>query len=187
MKNKMLIICFFVFLLCLSISVIFKNISAIEKNHTEVENPVKIDDKWMNKIALDSLILSKKTKSLLPDKYVLIFSIDSIACSSCVLAETSNWQQWVEQDSLLSLSIIKLICTTKNEQRWYRDFLALGIKYDIWFDRNGTAAKSLNIKKTPEVFFCYKGRVMHRYIADINDPERTRLMQEKFSEFLKLP
>jgi hypothetical protein len=54
------------------------------------------------------------------------------------------------------------------------------------FDSSGTISKALGAVKSPEVFFCYKGHVIQRYFADINDRERTKIMQEKFAAFLNL-
>jgi hypothetical protein len=122
----------------------------------------------------------------LPEKSVLILCSDSIGCNACLMAETADWQQWLTQDTHRTAAMIKLICTSSRPARLKREFESAGIGYEIIIDSTGVLSEALHVTKSPEVFFCYKGHVMHRYIADINDRDRTRIMQEKFAAFLNL-
>jgi hypothetical protein len=183
MKNSFLTL-FLVFFIVLSGLYVWKYFELRDKyaliservsDQTNISSTLSTNN-WLQSVELNEI----------PEKSVIIFVCDSLGCGSCLIAESAEWQQWLDADTTRPPSTVVMIVNTKDKIDFRKSMDALGVKYKLDFDDAGKFVRNLNVTRSPEVFFCYKGHVIQRYFADINDRERTKIMQEKFAAFLNL-
>lgn len=162
-----------IFCIWLSVALLFQNCQRFYVGQPDTLD--SIAQTWLQPIPIPNL----------PTKVALIFCNDISGCNACLYAEMLDWQEWLMSDSARPAHCVRLICNTHRPERLRQELAALNITYPVHFDTLQISTK-LAVRRFPTVVFCEKGREVCRYVPDLNHREQTKLMQEKFEQFLKM-
>jgi hypothetical protein len=176
-----------IFFIALSTILFFKQRQTTPAQPLATTTPV-LSESWLSPVSLEHLTndIGQPVSVKLPEKSVLILADMAQGCNACLFAEAEDWQKFINSDTGVEKETIALLCRSALPKQTKREFDALGVKYNVAFDTDGSLLKSLAVKRSPEVFFIYRSRVVCRYEADVSNRALTKTMQARFKEFMTL-
>ncbi len=177
-----------IFFIALSAMLFFKQRQSAPTELTKPAPSRLVSDKWFESVSLDHLTndIGQPASVKLPEKSVLIIADLAQGCNACLFAEAEDWQKFINSDTAIGQSTVALVCHSPVPKQTKREFDAIGIKYTIAFDSAGKIFNSLTVKRSPEVFFLYRNKVICRYEADVSNRALTKTMQARFKDFMSM-
>src|SRR5262245_37778209 len=83
---------------------------------------------------------------------VCIVFNEASGCGSCLQLEATEWQAFLDQDSLAEKVAVHLVCTVRDVARQRQEFRAMRILFPICYDSTASVLKDLDIPWTPHIF-----------------------------------
>jgi len=162
-----------------------------QRNFTEALNHLNrstiSDELWMRPVPIDKVDDYGNQLNWADCKFdVLIVFSEKGGCSACLQLEAAAWQAFLDREGMIGKISVKLVCTVGDIERKQQEFNAMHIRYPVYYDSSASLVKELDIKRTPRIFFLYKGKIVGGYTAEMENREKSKIMMEKFNEFLKL-